>query len=127
MMRIDAVTGDSPERQLVECGASHGTQAHDQNARGGTPYRVQDSSGEGSGAAATRTRRAGEAMGSRGDGKPGPMLWIHFPEVDGFFTSHMEPQHLIEVAIKKFSLVTDVEGGTAHQALQGVRIERLGQ
>ena len=34
-MRIDTVAGDSPERQLVECGASHGSQAHHQNARGG--------------------------------------------------------------------------------------------
>ena len=34
-MRIDAVAGDSPERQLVKCGASNGSQAHHQNARGG--------------------------------------------------------------------------------------------
>ena len=66
-------------------------------------------------------------MGSGGDGQPGPVLWIHFPEIDGFFSSQVEPQHLIEVAIKKVSLVTDVEGGTAHQALQGVWIERLDQ
>ena len=84
-------------------------------------------SNDGAAATGTGAGGAGEAMDAGDDGRVGERVGGDVPEVKRSAVATLEVEHLIEVAVVNFAAVTDTDGGSAHEAVDGGGIEIVGE
>src|SRR4051794_12799027 len=82
---------------------------------------------KGAAATAAGAGGGGEAVGAGLDFGVFEVVGGDVPKVEGVAVAALEVEHLVEVAVVDFALVTDAEGVAAHEAFEGGGVEVVGE
>ena len=66
-------------------------------------------------------------MDAGDDFSVGEGIASYVPKIERSAVATLEVEHLVEVAVVDFAVVADADGGTAHEAVDGGRVEIVGE